>query len=103
MGDQHHRLAEPGEDVAQVLLQLVANHRIQRAERLVEQEHVGVEHQGAHEADALALSSGELAGVAAEGVGGKAGELDELAQAGVDPLRGPRQVAGHEGDVAARR
>ena len=39
MGDQHHRLAQPLEDGAQVHLQLGADHRVQRAQRLVEQQH----------------------------------------------------------------
>ena len=48
------------EDRAQVRLQLRARDRIERAERLVEQQDLRLEEQRAHEAHALRLPAGEL-------------------------------------------
>ena len=39
---------------------------IQGAQRLVEQQDIGIEHQRAHEADALALSARQIARMAAQ-------------------------------------
>ena len=50
------------EDAAQVVLQLGADHRVERAQRLVEQQHVRVEHQRAHQADALRWPPDSCAG-----------------------------------------
>ena len=105
VGDEHHRLAQPREDVAQVLLQLVADHRVERAERLVEQQHVRVEHQRAHQADALALAARRArAGDAPSASAGKRVERDAARAARVlMRASGQPQVARHQGDVVARR
>jgi len=44
----------------QPLAQLDANARVERAERLIEEEHLGIRRQGASESDALPLSAREL-------------------------------------------
>src|SRR5262249_11663397 len=62
--DHDDGLAELVEHGAQVVLQLGADHRIERAERLVEEQHLGGEHERAHEPDALALAAPELDGAA---------------------------------------
>ena len=80
--DEHHRLAELAEDAAQVLLQVGARERVERAERLVEEEDLRLEEERAHEPHALRLTAGELAGEARERVRREARERGELARAG---------------------
>ena len=57
----HHRLAALLVDAPQIRLQLGADDRIERAERLVEQQRLGIEHERAHQAHALALPARQLA------------------------------------------
>ena len=51
--DEHDRLPERAEDLAKFLLEVGADHRVERRQRPVEQEYVGIEHPRAHQADAL--------------------------------------------------
>lgn len=55
--DQDDGLCELLEDVAEVLLEFCSDHGVERAHGFVEQEDLGVEHEGAHEPDALPLSA----------------------------------------------
>ena len=55
MRHQDDGLWERLKNAAEVALQLGANHGIERAERLVEQDERGIEQQRAHERDTLAL------------------------------------------------
>jgi len=48
VGDQHDGLLDAAEDGFQLGLELAAGDGVQRAERLVEEDDLGVEHQGAH-------------------------------------------------------
>src|SRR5262249_35409311 len=61
MRDQDAGLTERLERGPNILLQLRAHDRIERPERLVEQQRFRVEHEGAHEADPLALATRDLA------------------------------------------
>ena len=61
---------------AQPGAQLLAHARVERAERLVEEEHLRLDGERARERHALPLAAGELRGVAV----GRARELDELEQ-----------------------
>ena len=89
-------LPSDAEDVAQVVVQLGADERVERAERLVEQQHLGVEHQRAHQADALALAARQLGRVAVEAVGGEAGQGAQLVEAARDAGGVPAEVARHQ-------
>ena len=67
VGHDDDRLAQRPEDAAQVVVQLGAHQRIERAQRLVEQQHLGVEHQRAHDRDPLPLAARQLVRVARRG------------------------------------
>ena len=66
---------------AVVLAQRVAGQRVERAERLVHQHHVGAGGQRAGDADALALAAGELVRQARAIAGVEAHQVQQL----VDP------------------
>ena len=74
---QAHLLVQPAQPAAQLLPDL----GVERAERLVEQQHARLDRQRAGQGHALALAAGELRGIAL----GEALELDQLEQAH-DPL-----------------
>ena len=109
VGDVHRLLLIVGdEDRRHVLLlvqaaqpdaQLLAHGRVERAERLVEQQHAGLDRERAGERHALALATGELRGIAL----GEAAQLHEREQL-LDTLAdlGLRALADleAEGDVA---
>ena len=62
VGDEDDGLAELALQPEELLLQLVADDRVDGAERLVHQHHRRVGGQRAGDADALLLAAGELAG-----------------------------------------
>ena len=62
--DEQHRLAHGGLEPQELVLEMLAYDRVDRAERLVHQQHGRVGGQRAGHADALALSAGELLRVA---------------------------------------
>src|SRR5207302_732644 len=68
---QYHRFAQRLENAPQHFLQVRANHWVKSAERLVEQEHIGIEQQGPHEADTLLLAAGKLHRITVQPVDGK--------------------------------
>ena len=59
-------LSSAAKSCAELLLQLGAHDRVERAERLVQEEDRRVEHQRAHQPDALPLAAAQLARIAAE-------------------------------------
>ena len=70
MGDEDHGEAEFGLEVGQEIEDLGLDGDVEGRYRLVADEEVGVGHQGTGDADALALSTGELPGsTVAGGVG----------------------------------
>ena len=92
-------------ELLELVVQQVARHRVERAERLVHEQHVGVLRERAGERDALAHAAGQL-------VRAPIGELVEAH--GVQQLLGPlaallaarpcaRAQPERELDVAARR
>jgi hypothetical protein len=64
VSDEHDRLAQLALDVQQLILQVCAGDRVDRAERLVHQHDRRVGRQGARQAHALLLAARELARVA---------------------------------------
>src|SRR5690606_34141628 len=64
--DEHHRLAVARPQVEQQLAHDGACLRIERAERLVHQQDLGIEDEDLRQADALALTAGELVRVSVQ-------------------------------------
>ena len=62
VGDEHDRLAQVGLQLEQLVLQALAHDRVDRAERLVHQQHRRVRGERPGHADALLLAAGELPG-----------------------------------------
>ena len=88
----------------QLVLQALAGDRVDRAERLVHQQHrrVGGERPG--DADALLLATGELAGVAVAVLRRvEADQVEQLVDALGDPLLVPLEQLGDHRDVGADR
>ena len=85
--------------VAQPQAQLGAHLRVERAEGLVEQQHLGLNGQGAGEGHALALAARELRGVALAEVG-QADQLEQLVDTGFDLGLGTVADLEPEGHVA---
>ena len=78
-----------------------AGDRVDRAERLVHQDHGRVGRQAAGHADPLLLPAGELARVAvAVARRVEADQVEQLVDAARGPLRVPAEQLGHDRDVA---
>ena len=100
MRHEDRRLPDLPSQREELALQLDAGDRVQRAERLVEEQDRRVGRQRAGDADTLALAPGELTRVAGGELRGR--QLDLLEQgvrAGADLLGGPAFQARHEADV----
>src|SRR5258708_33953339 len=61
--DHEDRLARVGADRRELVLYSAARERIQRPERLVEEEHLRPDREGARDAHALLHAAGELGGL----------------------------------------
>ena len=90
VGDEDGGVAGLVVDLAQPAAQILAHLGVERAERLVEQQHARLDRQRAGKRDALPLAAGELGGIALV----QARQLDEVEQVH-DPARGsrPRRAA----------
>ena len=77
VGDEHHRLAELLLEPDHLVLHVAPDQRVERRERLVEQQHLRVDGQRAGQADALLHAAGELVGVVVL-VALEADQLDDL-------------------------
>jgi hypothetical protein len=78
VGDEDGGVAGAVMDLAQPAAQLAAHLGVERAERLVEQQHLGFDRHGAGKRHALALAAGELRRIALL----QAGKLDQVEQLG---------------------
>ena len=87
----------------QLLLETQAHDRVDRAERLVHQEHRRIGRERAGHADALLLTTGELARVARRELGVETHELHQLVDARVRARLVPSEQLGNRRDVAADR
>ena len=104
VGDADDRLAQLALDGEQLVLQPLAGDRVDRAERLVHQDHGRVGGQAAGHADALLLPAGELAGVAvAVLLRVEADQLEQLVDPLGDPAGVPAEQLGHDRDVLGHR
>src|SRR6266536_469571 len=100
--DEHrchvHLVVQPAQPVAQLL----PHARVERAERLVEQQHLRLDGEGARERHPLPLPSGELRGIAlAEPL--ELHELEQLVHAVADLLLRPAPHGQPERDVVGNR
>ena len=102
VGDQHRGHGQRGVQVAQPQAQLRAHLRVERAEGLVEQQHLGLDGERAGEGHALALATRELGGVALAEVG-QADQLEQLVDARLDLGLGAVADLEPEGHVAPHR
>ncbi len=98
VGDEDRRHVDLLVQPAQPFAQLRAHLRVERAERLVQQQHLRLHRQRAGERHALQLSAGELGGVAL-GEAVEADEVEQLLDARADLGLGPLAHAEPERDV----
>ena len=109
--DQDHREVEPGERP----LHRVARRLVERGRRLVEQQHLGFEGEGASEHHPLLLADREPRGLAVRVLGGQPRERQAAVNVGVaaaearavghvvgDAARKRRRQLGHEAGSAAQ-
>ena len=89
--DDHGRRVRLVVQPAQPGAQLGADARVERAERLVEEQHLGLDRERAGQAHALALAAGELRRIAL-GEALQLHELEQLVHARLD--LGPRRACG---------
>ena len=99
--DQHHGFPQRLKDAPEVVLEFGADEGVEGAERFVEQQRGGVEHQRPHQSDALALSAGQLIRGAIQAVARESREFGEFGDAFLDPRPGPSEVLGEQRHVAA--
>jgi len=94
MRDQQRGELELAEQLGELVAHLPARDRIERAERLVEQQHAGLARERASERDTLSLAARELPGTRA----GEVADPEALEQIGALALAGEAHVAG-DGEV----
>src|SRR6266850_1055765 len=98
----HHRDADLAVDALELDLHLLAQLLVQRAERLVQQEHVRVEDEAPRERDALLLAAGELARMPV-GEPAQPDQVEDFAHALSSLRLRKRAHAQRKGDVALDR
>ena len=104
MGDEHDRLRDLALDAEELVLQPGPGDGVDRAERLVHQQHRRVGGERAGDADALALPAGELRGVAAAvRARVEADQLEQLVDARLGRVAAPAEQVGDGRDVRADR
>src|SRR5690606_34023446 len=95
VGDEDGGVAGGVVDRAQPAAQLAADLRVERAERLVEQQYLRLDRHGAGERDALALAAGKLRGIALLQPG-QLYQVEQLRGAAADlGLGGTRRAGAH--------
>ena len=101
MRDEHDGFAGVAMQPRELLLQGSARHRIERAERLVHQDEIGICGKGAGNADTLLLTAGELMRKAVEqGRSISAMSASSFTRAAIRALI-PAQEPRHGGDIVA--
>ena len=97
--DEEDRLAQLALEAEELVLELVADDRVDRRERLVHEHHRRVGRQRTGDADPLLLAAGELAGVALGERRVEADALEQLHRPVTDLLLVPAEQLGHGADV----
>ncbi len=96
VGDEQHGAARALPHAQQLVLQAGARDRVERAERLVEQQQVGIDRERARQGDALALAARQLIRPALRIVG----EADQLERGtGASGALGARQCQALEAEL----
>src|SRR5207249_1283827 len=85
-----------------ILLKAGPNHGIERAERLVEQEKLGIEEQRPHQPDPLALAARKLRRISSERVFRKAREYRDLVEPREQSRFGSPKLPAEEQHVVSR-
>ena len=80
VGDEQQRDAEPGLDFVEQFEHLRLHRDVERRDRFVRDQHVGVERQRARDRDALALAAGELMRIARDRVGRQVDQFEQVAR-----------------------
>ncbi len=102
MCHENDGLAQGAEDVAQFGLKIGADERIERAERLVKQQRVRIQHERAHQTDTLALPARKLVWAAIESLRRESRQIRQFPHARGDLIVAPAQIPRHQRDVPAR-
>ena len=104
MRDEDDGLVQLGLEAQELVLEAHAGDRIDRAERLVHEQHRRIGGERAGDTDPLALTAGELRRIpVAEHIGLETDGREQLVDAGVDTPVVPTEQAGHGRDVARDR
>jgi hypothetical protein len=103
VGDEHYRLAQLALQPEELVLKLLADDRVDRAEGLVHQHHRRVGGQGAGDSDALLLAAGELARVSVGERRRQPHAFQQLQRASPCLLPVPAEQQRHRGDVRSDR
>ena len=103
VGDEEDGLAQLILQPEELVLELLADHRVDRAERLVHEHHRRVGGQRARHPDPLLLAARELVGVAVGVRLGKADALEQLDARRAGLLAVPAEQPRHGGDVVDDR
>ena len=98
VGDQHDRRGGALPEPQQLEVEALAAQRVERAERLVEQQDLGLEREGAGERDPLARAAGQLGRAVADDPGIERDEVDR-ARRGAAARRSGGQPASSSGYV----
>src|SRR5918995_5978605 len=107
VGDEQIRQRELGLELLEQVDDLRLDRDVERGDRLVQDDEVRVEGEGARDADALTLAAGELVRIAAGGVPGEPDRLEELSYTGGEvsssgEAMGPHRLADDPADAVAR-
>ena len=100
---EEHRLAQRTEELPELALQVVPDDRIERTERLVEQEELGIEHQRACETDPLPLPARQARRMSREVIRCRWMSASSSATRASIRRSLPAQVARHQRQVFRRR
>ena len=100
MGHEHDRLAEIGLKPQELVLEPVPGDRVDGAEGLVHEEHLGIGAESPSHTDTLRLSAGELLGIALRELRGvEADHVEQFVDARADLCLRPSQELRDGGDV----
>ncbi len=104
MGDKNHGFAELLLQRFELLLDFPPGDRIERTERLIEQNDRRVGSERPSDADALALAAGKLPRIAPrETIGIESDHRQQCSGAGLNPIRVPSLEARHHTDIFFNR
>ena len=101
--DDDHRLVQLILDAAELLLQLGARHRVQRAEGFIHQKHGGIHRQRTRHTHPLPLAARQLVGPPRGELGREPDQVEQLRRPRRDPLGRPSLQPRDDPDVLFNR